>query len=135
MTDVVERIIARDNLKQPVLPPARLPAPVTLQCAGPSKLNAHLPPFHRRVYSSDEDEPVRPVWPPCRSHLEFDDGNYEQEQNTEPEPRRRRKKERRCANPFIDSEAGVDGDVNGDEETDDEIDDLDGFIVADDVDN
>ena len=36
-------------------------------------------------------------------------------------------------NPFIDAEAGVDKDASNDEETDDENDDLDGFIVADDV--
>ena len=73
------------------------------------------------------------MWPPCRPHLEFDDGDYEQEEDTEPQPVRRRKSARRRANPFIDTEAGVDGDASCDEQTDDEIDDLDGFIVADNV--
>ena len=36
-------------------------------------------------------------------------------------------------NPFIDAEEGVDEDASGDEGTDDENDDLDGFIVADDI--
>ena len=65
--------------------------------------------------------------------MEFDDGDYEQEYDTEPQPVRRRKSARRRANPFIDTEAGVDGEASGDEQTDDENDDLDGFIVADDV--
>ena len=108
-------------------------APPTPQRAGPSGLNAHLPPFRRRGDLSDEDEPERPVWPPRRPHLEFDDGDYEQEENTELQPVRRRKSAGRCANPFIDTEARVDGDASGDEGTDDDNDDLDGFIVADDV--
>ena len=133
MGDVIERIIARDNLKRPNSPPARMPAPFTPQRAGPSGLNAHFPPFRRRVDSSDEDEPERPMWPPRRSHLEFDDGDYEQEDDTEQQPVRRRKSARRRANLFIDTEAGVDGEASGDEQTDDENDDLDGVIVADDV--
>ena len=82
MGEVIERIIARDNLERPVSPPARMPAPFTQQRAGLSGLNAHLPPFRRRVDSSDKDEPERPVWPPRRPHLEFDDGDYEQEEDT-----------------------------------------------------
>ena len=76
MVDVIERIIARDNLERPVSPPARMPALLTQQRAGPSGLNAHLPPFRRRVDSSDEDEPERPLWPPRRPHVEFDVGDY-----------------------------------------------------------
>ena len=133
MGDVIERVIARDNLKRPVSPPARMLAPPTQQRAGPSKLNAHLPPFRCRLDSSDEDEPERPVWPPRRPHLEFDDGDYEQEEDTEPEPPRRRKKVRHRVNPFIDAKAGVEGDASNDEESDEENDDLDGFIVAVDI--
>ena len=133
MGDVIERIIARDNLARPVSPPARMPAPPTPQRAGPSTLNAYLSPFRRRVDSSDEQEPERPVWPPRRPRLEFDVGDYEQEDDIEPEPPRRRKRARRRANLFIDSVAGVDGEASGDEGSDDENDDLDGFIVADDV--
>ena len=92
-----------------------------------------MPPFRLCVDSSDEDEPERQVWPPRRPHLEFDDGDYEQEENTERQPVRSRKNARRRANPFIDTEAGVDGNASGDEKTDDENDDLDGFIVAVDV--
>ena len=133
MGDVIERIIALDNLEPLVCPPARMLEPPTPQRAGPSRLNAHLPPFSRRVDSSDEEEPVRLAWPPHRPHMEFDDGNYEQYENVKPEPPRPRKKARRRANPFIDAEAGVDWDASGDEGTDEEIDDLDGFIVSDDV--
>ena len=70
------------------------------------------------------------MWPP---RLEFDKADYEQDENAEPEPPRRQKRARRRVNPFIDAEAGVDGDASNDEETDDENNDLDGFIVADDV--
>ena len=133
MGEVIARIIARDNLERPNSPPVRMPAPPPPQRAGPSGLNAHSPKFRRRVDSSDEEEPERPVWPPRRAHLEFDDGDFEQEVDTEPQPVRRRKKARRRANPFIDTEAGVDGNASGDEQTDYENNDLDGFIVADDV--
>ena len=134
MGEVIERIIARDNLERQNSSFARMPASTPPQRAGPSGLNAHLPPFRRRVDSSDKEEPERPVWPPRRPHLEFGDGYYEQEEeNTEPQPVRRRKNAPRRANPFIDTEAGVDGNASGDEQTDDENDDLHGFIVADDV--
>ena len=133
MGDVIERIIARHRLERPVSPPARMPAPPTPQRAGPSGRNAHAPPFRRRVDSSDEEEAVRPVWPPRRPRLDLEEADYEQDENAEPEPQRRRKRARRRVNPFIDAEVGVDGDASGDEETDDENNDLDGFIVADDV--
>ena len=133
MGDVIERIIARDNLDRPILPPALIPAPPTPQLAGPSGLSAYLPPFRRRVDSSDEQEPKRLVWPPCRPHMEFDDNDYEHDKNVDLKPARRRKRARLRANLFIDAKAGVDKDASGDEGTDDEIDNLDGFIVADDV--
>ena len=110
-----------------------MPALLTQQRSGLSGLNAHVPPFRRRVDSSDEDEPERPLWPPLRPHLEFDDGDNEQEENTEPEPPRRRKNARRRVNPFIVADAGVDGDASNDNGSEDENDDLDGFIVADDI--
>ena len=75
---VIERIIARQNLERPVSPSARKPAPLTSHRAGPSGLNTNLPPFRRRVASSDKDEPKRLVWPPHRLHLEFDDEIFEQ---------------------------------------------------------
>ena len=125
MGDVIEQIIARDNLERPVSPPARMPAPPTQQRAGPSGLSAHLPLFRRRVDSFDEDEPARPLWPTRRPHLEFDNGDYEQEENTRPEPPRRRNQARHHVNPFIDAEAGVDGDASNDEESEDDNDDLD----------
>ena len=58
------------------------------------------------------------MWPHRRPHLEFEDGDYEQEEDTEPQPVRRRKNARRRANPFIDTEAGVAGNASGDEQTD-----------------
>ena len=73
------------------------------------------------------------MWPPRRPHLEFDDGTYKQEDVTEHQPVRRRISARRHKNPFIDTEAGVDGDASGDKGSDDENDDLNGFIVADNV--
>ena len=51
--------------------------------------------------------------PPRRPRLELEEAYYEQE-DTEPEPPRRRKKARRRVNPFIDAEAGVDGDGSND---------------------
>ena len=73
------------------------------------------------------------MWPFRRPHLELEDCDYEQESDAEPEPPRGRKKARSRTNPFIDDEAGVDGDANGDERTEDENNDLDGFRVADNV--
>ena len=133
MGDMIERINAGDNLERPIWPPARMPEPPTPQRAGPSGLNAHLPPFRCRIDSSDKDEPDRPVWPFCRPHLQLENGDYEQESDAETEQSRRRKKPRRRINPFIDAMAGVDGDASGDEGTEDKNDDLNGFIVADDV--
>ena len=49
----------------------------------------------------------------------------------QPQPPQRRKKARRRAKPFIESEAGVDGDASEDES--DGNDDFTDFIVPDDV--
>ena len=103
MGDVIERIIARDNLARPVSLPARMPAQPTAQRVGPSGLNAYLPPFRRRVDSVDETNPERPVWPPSHPLLEFEVNNYEQEKDTELEPPRRQKRARRRSNSFIDA--------------------------------
>ena len=91
MGEVIDQIIAPDNFKRTASLPARMLAPPTPERAWPSGLNAHLPPFRSREDSSNNDEPERPVWPPRRSHLEFDDSDYEQD-NTEPEPPRKTKK-------------------------------------------
>ena len=133
MGDVIERSIASDDLERFVSSPARMPAPPTLQRAGLSGRNVHAPPFCCRVDSSDDEELVHPVWPPRRPRLELEEADYEQDENAKPAPPRRRKRARRRVNPFNTAEAGVDGDASGDEETDDENNDLDGFIVADDV--
>ena len=107
-----------------------MPPPRTPQRSRPSWLNAHLPPFRRRVNSSDEEEPERPVWPPRRPRLDFDLNDFEQEEDTAPEPPRHRKGAKRSANLFIDAEAGVDGEASNDEKRGDDNDNLDGFIVA-----
>ena len=73
------------------------------------------------------------MWPKRRPRLELEEADYEQDENAEPEPPRRQKKARRRVNPFIDAEAGVEVNASNDEGTDDENDDLDGFLVADDV--
>ena len=114
MGEMIERIIARDNLERPVSPPVQMPALPTPERAKPSRLNAHLPLFCRRVDSSDEDEFELPVWPPRRLHLEFDNNDSEHV-DIEPEPPRRWKKARRRVNPFIDAEAGVNEDASNDE--------------------
>ena len=132
MGDVIEQIIARDHLEQPVSPPVWMPP--TTERAGPSVRNAHAPPFRRRIDSSDEEEPERLVWPPRQPRLELDEGDDdEQEEDAEPELPRHRKGSKRRVNPFIDATAGVDGDSSGDDGTDDDNVDLNGFIVADDV--
>ena len=61
MGEVIERIIARDNFERQNTPPARMPAPPPAKRAGLYGQNAHLPPFRRRVDSSDEEAPERPV--------------------------------------------------------------------------
>ena len=135
MGNVIQRIIARENIERPISLPVWMLAPPTPLRAGPSGLNAHLLPFRRRVNSSDKEEPERPVWPHRRPQMQFDDGDYEQPEDVWPEPPRRRKRARHSAIFFIDAQAGVEKDANGNEGTDDEIDDLDGFIVADNREN
>ena len=126
--DVIEQIIARDNLERPVSPFARMPAPPTQQRAGQSGLNAHLPPFRHRVDSSDEEEADRLFLLPRRLQLEFYDGDYRPEEDTEPELLRRGKKTRLRMNPFIDADAGVDGDASNNDGFEDENDDLDDLL-------
>ena len=101
--NVIERIIAYDNIKRPNFSPAYLAAPPPTQRAKPSGLNARLPPFRRHVQSSDEEEPEQPVWPQLRFNLLFDEGDYEQKEDTEPQPVRRRKNARRRSTLFIDT--------------------------------
>ena len=135
MNEVIEKIIVRDNLERSVSLPARMSAQHTTLRAGPSGLNALLPPFHPRVDSSYEEVPERSVWPPRRPHLEFEEENYEQKEEAEPKGLRRRKQVRCRANPFLNAEVGVDGDASDDELSVDKNSDydLDGFIVADEV--
>ena len=129
MGNVIERIIARDKLERPVSPPARMPQLPSPQRAKPSCLIGHMPAICRRVDSSDEEKQHRPVLPPRRAHLKFEEEDYKQEYY-EIKPTKRRKKVRR-ANLFIDAEAGVDGEASGDEVSDNENNDWNGYIVAD----
>lgn len=73
----------------------------------------------------DEEDLERPVRPPHLPHLEFDDNDFKQYINTEPDLLRGQKKELRRGNPGIDSECSVYGNASGIEETNDENDDLD----------
>ena len=57
----------------------------------------------------------------------FDWEDAEEAEEEQPRPKRRRK----ANNPFIDSEAGVDGDASGDES--DRSDDMDSFIDDSDI--
>ena len=125
MGDFILRIIARDNLARLISPSARMPAPSMSQRAGPSGLNAHLPHLWRHVDFSDEEKPKRQVLLLRRLRVEFDVGDYEQEEDIKPKPRRRRKRAKRRANLFIDAESGVDREASSDEGRDEENDDLD----------
>ena len=73
------------------------------------------------------------MWLPRCPHLKFDDGDYEQKNDTEPESTGRRKTARRRVNPFIDAETGVDWDASNDEGFDNDNDDSNEFIVVDDI--
>ena len=63
--------------------------------------------------SSDKEEPERPIWPHRRPHMEYDDGDYEQNEVVELEQPTRRKRALRRPNPIIDAEIGVDKDASG----------------------
>ena len=89
MNEVIEQIIALENLMLPVFPPLRMAPPPSPHCNNSSCLNDQLPPFCRRVDSSDVEKPERSVWPPRRPHLELDEGDYEKKY-AEIEPPRRR---------------------------------------------
>ena len=82
--------------------------------------------LRQRVESStrlvEDDEPKSPMWPPWRPRLESE------EEDAEPPQRpQKRKKPRRRANPYIESETGVEGDASDDES--DGNNDLADFIV------
>ena len=55
MGEVIERLIARDNLEQPDSPLAWMPAPPTPKRTGLSKLNAYFVLFRRCVDLFDEE--------------------------------------------------------------------------------
>ena len=89
----------------------------------------HRPPpspqMRRVIYSSDEDdEPERPMWPTCHPRLEL-----ETEDAEPPLRSQKQRKKRRRANPFFESEAGVEGDASVDESDGDN--DFADFIVLD----
>ena len=72
------------------------------------------------------------MWPLRCPHLQFDDGDYEQKDDTELKQVSRRQSVRRRANPFTDTEAKRDGDASSDDRIVDENNDLNDLIVADD---
>ena len=80
---------------------------------------------NRPEQSSDEDE-IAPVT--RRPRLDSD-----AEDDLQPPVRTRRRRARRAANPFIDSEAGVDGDASDGSDGSDSDDSINDFIVNDDV--
>ena len=87
--------------------------------SGPSGTN-------RPEESSDEDDEIAPVT--RRPRLDSDT-----EDEPQPPLRTRRRRARRAANPFIDSEAGVDGDASDGSDGSDSDDSINDFIVNDDV--
>ena len=96
---------------------------------GPSGTHRPPPstPKRRVIYSSDEDdEPEHPVWPPRRPRLESEEKDAEPLQKPQ-----RGKKTKRRTNPYIDSEAGIEGDASDDESDGNK--DLADLIVPDDV--
>lgn len=130
LENVIEHIARMNNIDVPLSPPPRLPPQ---QRAGPSGTNRPGPPTKARriVYSSDEegDAPVRQVWPPPMPQ------QAESDQESEPEERRRTRpaaRRRRARNPFIDAEAGVDGDASADEDDLEDDPTMGGFIARDD---
>ena len=84
ISNVLGRIIVRNNLERPLLPFAQMAAPISPERAEPSGLNAFFLPFRRRVNSSNKPKPVRPVWLPLRPQMEFNEGDCEHEENVEP---------------------------------------------------
>ena len=147
--DAIERICARENLQMPDSPPKRMPQTSPQRAgksynglmpqllhkslrnlfSGPS--GANLPCSgtgpRRIVYSSDEkdDASSRPqpfgYRPPEIDESDFDDHRPA-----------RNPKRKALSNPFIETEAGVDGHASADED-DWDAGNLDGFILDDDV--
>ena len=99
------------------------PTGANLPCSGTG-------PRRSIIYSSDEEDDVPPRQPPFGyrnpqiEHSDIED--YRPARNITVRNRRQRR------NPFIETDAGVDGDASTDED-DGDGDDLDGFIVDDDV--
>lgn len=123
-----ESSIDSDDGQDPVPRPAWPPAPVrSLLSSGDEEPTAVAPV----EYAAAASQVFLP--PPWTSVVPRSQLPPDSESDDEP-PIRRRRAARRRVNPFIDAEAGVDGDASADE--DDESDaDLDGFIVGDDVDD
>ena len=72
------------------------------------------------------------MWPLRGQYLEFDYGDYKQEDDTKPKPPRRN--QARCpVNSFIDAKAGVDGNTDNDDRFDNDNDQLDWSFVATDI--
>jgi hypothetical protein len=131
--DLIARI---NNFQVPPSPPPRMPP--SQDRAGPSRTNRPGPPTKSRrfVYSSDEEDAPPPVWPPPPAAAAVAAAAAAQPESSEDEapvaePRRKRRRSRR-PNPFIDAEAGVDGEASADEDDSDAKPTMGGFIVEDD---
>ena len=105
---------------------------------GPSGTNrppaSPSPATRRVIYSSDEEDeaPARPTWPPPRpSPLPLRVLDSSDEEDEVPD-RLTRPPTRKRTNPFVDDEAGVDGEESTDEEDGDDV-NLEDFIVPDNV--
>ena len=85
-------------------------------------------PPYRLLIREEDDLPPRPLPFGYRPSLIDDSDSDDHWPARNPTVRNRRTRR----NPFIEAEAGVDGDASADEDDDDGA-DLDGFIVADDV--
>ena len=55
MGDVIERIIARDNLERPISPPARMPEPLTPQRANYIELSIRITSIRTAVTNTTAD--------------------------------------------------------------------------------
>ena len=130
LDNVIDLIARMNNIQVPPSPPPRMPPPQDR--AGPSGTNRHAPPTKSRriVYSSDEEDAPPPVWPPLAAAAAAQSESSEDEAFVA-EPRRRRHA-RRSTNPFIESEAGVDGEASADEDDNEADPTMGGFIVGDD---
>jgi len=131
--NVIDLIAQMNHIQVPPSPPPRMPPPE--ERGGSSGTNRLAPPTKARrvVYSSDEEDAPPPVWPPPAAAAARHESDLEssEDEAVDAEPRRRRHA-RRPTNPFIETEAGVDGEASADEDDLEADPTMGGFIVGDD---